>query len=131
MNWKIALTAALLISGGSFTTQAQQKTAVAQAKVNTEAKAFLAKVSEFEKGDATKSAAAFETLKTKMMAGISSSKDRMGEAQSKGDAAATAKLLETHQTRADVYNRLIQLSKATPMDKGGMVFMLQQYAKTL
>lgn len=131
MNWKIALTAALLISGGSFTTQAQQKTAVAQAKVNTEAKAFLAKVSEFEKGDATKSAAAFETLKTKMMSGIGSSKDQMGEAQVKGDNAAAAKLLEKHQTRADVYNRMVQLSKSTPMDKSAMAFLMQEYAKTL
>jgi hypothetical protein len=131
MNWKIALTAALLISGGSFTTQAQQKTAVAQAKVNTEAKAFLAKVSEFEKGDATTSAAALETLKTKMMAGIGSSKDQMGEAQVKGDNAAASKLMEKHQTRADVFNRLVQLSKSTPMDKSAMVFLMQQYAKTL
>lgn len=131
MNWKIALTAALLISGGSFTTQAQQKTAVTQTKGSAEAKAFLAKVNEFEKGDATKSASAFETLKTKMMAGIASSKEQMGDAQRAGDAAKAKTLLETHQMRADVYNRFVQLSKATPNDKGAMAFLLQEYAKTL
>lgn len=131
MNWKIALTAALLISGGSFTTQAQQKTAVAQSKVSTEAKAFLAKVSEFEKGDATQAAAAFENLKLKMMSGIGNSKQRMGDAQRDGNTAVAAKQLEIHQTRSDTYNRALQLSKATPMDKAGIVTMLQQYAKTL
>lgn len=131
MNWKIALTAALLISGGSFTTQAQQKTMVTQAKANAEAKAFLAKVSEYEKGDATKSAAAFDYLKTKIMSGVGSSKEQMAEAQGKGDEAAAAKALEVHNTRSSIYSRLVQLSKVTPMDKTAATTLLQLYAKTL
>ncbi|PSK95108.1 hypothetical protein [Taibaiella chishuiensis] len=131
MNWKIALTAALLISGGTFTTQAQQKTAVAQAKTSTEAKAFLAKVSEFEKGDATKSAAAFADLKIKMMTGIGAAKHQMGDAQDKGNAAAGDKLRAQLQTRSDAYNRAVQQFNAAPENKAPIMQVLNEYAKTL
>lgn len=131
MNWKIALTAALLLSGGALTTQAQHKPVIAQAKTSTEAKAFLAKVSEFEKGDATQSAAAFADLKTKMMTGIGAAKQQMGDAQDNGNATQGDKLRAKLQTRSDAYNRAVQQFNAAPVNKAAIVQVLQEYAKTL
>jgi hypothetical protein len=130
MNLKFALAAALFISSGTFVAQAQQKATNAKTTVSLSAvKAFEKKINTFKNAtDVNSSAANFETLKTEMINGISTSKAAMVSAAS--DAERNT-ITEQMNARISASNTAIQLFNTNPNNKAAIVEALNQYAKTL
>lgn len=131
MNFKIVLAAALLITGGSYISSAQQKATTATAAVS-DSKAFNAKIAAFEKAtDKTKSTVLLGELKQQMLTGLSGAKEKVVAAQNAGNDAAATKAQQLIQTRSELYNKVVQLTKANPDNKAAIVEVLKQYSKSL
>jgi len=131
MNLKIALAAALMISGGTFVAQAQQKPATAKtsATSSSAAKAFEKKILSFKNETDAKSAAAyFESLTSDMISGIAATKS--GLVAATNDAEKT-KLTEQMNARVSASNTAIRLFDTNPNNKTAIVQALNEYAKTL
>lgn len=130
MNLKFALAAALFISGGTFVAQAQQKATNAKTTVTlSAAKAFEKQVNTFKNApDANSSKANFETLKTEMINGISTSKAALVAATS--DAQRNS-FTDQMNARISASNNAIKLFNTNPTNKTAIIEALNQYAKTL
>lgn len=124
MNLKIALATALLITGGTYAANAQQKTAVPQ--VTAAAKSFDTKVKEYQNADATKSAALLAELKQMMGDQMGTLKTEMATA----DAATREKLMKKNESRMNTMNEATRLMDAGG-DKKVIVAALKKYAQTL
>jgi uncharacterized protein (DUF849 family) len=131
MNLKIALTAVLLISGGSYVCHAQKST-VAQTATASTAKAFEKKISAYQKeADASKSAALLSELKQEMTGGMSSLKSEIVAANTNGDKEAFEKLMKKNDLRTTAFNETMQISRADASNKTAIVTALKKYAQTL
>ncbi len=128
MNLKIALAAVLLISGGSYVSQAQQNSTATQT-ATAAVKAFENKIAAYEKeSNATKSAALLEDLKKEVANGMAAAKKTYSDASAKG--IADANLMKQYQVRTQAYNDL-NLATRTTTNKTSVVKALKSYAHTL
>lgn len=132
MNLKIVIAAAILISGGSYVSQAQTKTGVSQSITQVTAKAFNSKVSAYQnEKDATKSATLLNELKQQMIAGMASLKTEIATAGPNGDKATLDKLMKKNELRVQAMSEANKLSRTNPVDKLAVVSALKKYAATL
>lgn len=131
MNLKIALAAVLLISGGSYVSDAQQKSTVSSSTVLT-AKSFEKKVAAYQKeADATKSAALLSELNQEMVGGLTSLKSEIMAANNNGDKETFDKLMKKNDLRTAAFNETMKVSRTDASNKTAIVSGLKKYAQTL
>ena len=129
MNLKIALAAALLLTGTAYVSNAQSKPAATKTTTTVTSKTFLSKVGEFEKTtDAAKSASLLDELNQQMGTGLAGAKAEMAGVS---DEAARNTLMKKYQARMTTITQIRKLSADIPANKSGIVSALKQYAATL
>jgi hypothetical protein len=120
----------LLISGGSYVSQAQQQSKVAVTATSA-VKAFENKIAAYEKEtNATKSAALLEDLKKEVGNGMAAAKSAYSNASAQGKADATSSLMRQYEVRTKAYNDLMMATRGTT-NKASVVQALKSYAQTL
>lgn len=130
MNLKIALAAAILLTGGAYVSDAQQKNAAAPATaatVNAKA-AFNNKIKAYEQAPAADQAVLLEGMKHDITDGIAAAKKQIMMAS---ESVAQQKAAEQHQIRVNSYNDIIKFSRTTPAGKAEILTALKKYAATL
>lgn len=126
MNFKIALAAAILLTGGAYLSDAQQQAAT---KTVATAQSFNAKISEYEKASASQQNTALEGLKQQMNEGIAAAKLKIVQASGN---TAQQQASEGYQKKVSAYNEVVRLSgESSAASKAGIVTALKQYAATL
>jgi hypothetical protein len=132
MNLKIALAAVLLISGGSYVSNAQQKSTVSSTSTVLTAKSFEKKVAAYQKeADATKSTALLAELNQEMVSGLTSLKSEIMAANNKGDKDTFEKLMKKNDLRTAAFNETMKVSRTDASNKTAIVTGLKKYAQTL
>ncbi len=128
MNFKIALAALLIISGGSYVSHAQSKANTLKAVKVDAAKAFENKVAAYEKEkDASRSAALLAEMQKEMSEGMTAAKTEVSIADAKGDTEASAKLMQKFNIRTMAVNEVMKADK----NKMSVLSAMKRYAQTL
>jgi len=124
MNLKIALAALMLVSGGSYVSQAQQTNVTTQP---VSAKSFESKIAAYEKEkDAAKAQTQLDNMKQDMMGSLSEVKMAIHKASQAGDNAAQTKLTQSYESRVQA---VTGVQNAT--DKATTVAALKAFVKAL
>ncbi len=126
MNLKIALATALLLTGGTYASDAQQKPTVSQS-ATTAAKSFDKKIKEYQNADAAQSAALLAELKQVMATDMGTAK---AEIASAADDATREKAMKKFENRLNAMNEANRLIDSGG-EKAGIVTALKKYAQTL
>ncbi|MFA6059024.1 MAG: hypothetical protein WC756_12550 [Taibaiella sp.] len=130
MNFKIALAAVLLISGGSYVTNAQQKSAAPKSTTVNAAKSFESKISAYQKeADAAKSATLLSEMTKEMTNGMAAAKGEFASASANSETSGA--LMKKYETRTTALNEVMQISRADASNKTAIVSALKKYAQTL
>jgi hypothetical protein len=129
MNFKIALAAVLLISGGSYVTNAQQQSTVSKTTPANAAKSFEGKISAYQKeADAAKSATLLSEMTKEMANGMAAAKSEFANAAGSETSGA---LMKKYEARTASLNEVMQISRADASNKTAIVSALKKYAQTL
>lgn len=130
MNLKIALVAAIMLTGGTYVSQAQQKTNATQTAASSISKKnFENKIATFEKTtDAAKAGALLTELRQHMVDGATSMKT---EAKNATDKAQSDKLMQLLMVRGKAISEVMNMSPNMDANKTAIVKSLKDYATTL
>lgn len=129
MNLKIALAAAIMLAGGAYMSQAQQKTKTSQSATVVTAKAFEKKIDAYQKStDAAGSATLLNEMKQQMVEGATSMK---AEAMASTDKAKSDKLMQFLSVRGKAISEVMNLGPDAAANKTAIVQALKDYATTL
>ena len=123
MNLKIALATVILLTGGVYASDAQQKKTVSQS-ATTATKTFENKVKEYQNADATQSAPLLAELRQMLATELGTAKAEMAAA----DQATRDKLMPKFESRVNAMNEVTRLAD-TGGDKKSIVAALQKFAK--
>ena len=122
MNLKIALAAAVLLTGGTYACDAQQKNAVSKSAATT-SNAFANKIKEYQHANDSQSAVLLAELKQMMRAELGTAKAEIAAA----DQATGEKLMQKFETRRKAMNEVTRLADSG--DKKSITAALQKFDK--
>jgi|GEM_PF-1493487 GTPase involved in cell partitioning and DNA repair len=128
MNFKIVFAAAMLLTGTTFESMAQQKGSAVSTAAVTDAKALNSKLSAFEKSTSdAESAVILADIQTLMKNQIVSMKEKIVQASNNGENAKVESLEKQYAAKMERFNKAIRLMNVEPGNKQGIVAAVKAF----